>query len=440
MKRYSRPAVWLAALLIFSGPIWAQEEPAPDPAPTNPQLSELEEQNKLLEEQIKLLENRRKLAEAKYGGSDVEPLSGEITAEGDTPIESKFLAHEALQGIAAKIADGIGDVGKDKPLVVYSQAEYDAIVFYQAFLEQLKIVEEEYRRVLEEPEVEPSAEAALLSAAVTGVLSAVAEVASFFRSDVTVKSAEFELDELALVSALASRMAGSRQVYHPALLSPDFLGTGKSKLLGKLEDLRARRLEADLAVAERKRKKGAVDKKIAGLDKQIKEKAEEIKKEKNATLKAKLQKEKQQLEEQKQPEAKESKRLGGQIERLEKVNQLYLSLAGTLVAADSDAGVEKLRRLLRAERLQTKLAEGGYSLRVAILAAGGSTKTSNNLFTGSRLRHSGGALAAYLLFDDTGAVERAGSFAVHSGQRAFKSWESQKQSQRKKSQKKKKGA
>lgn len=430
----ARPAVALFSLAMFVAALGLSQEPAAPPASAEPDpgLEELKRQNARLEEQIKLLENEQELIEARFGSSDIEPLKGDVKTEGKTPIESKFLAHEALDQIAARIASEITTDGSVCKLVIFNETEFNSLYFYQAYLRQLAIIKKEYDRVLEKPA--PGLEVAPLAAAATGVLSSVAKIASMFRTDLTVTSTEFTLDELALVALLAEKLGNCYKLYHPAVMPPDFLAAGRSALIAKLGELDSLRESADREVAKHKKEKAAKLKEVAKLDTQIAKKTAAIKKAKTDAEKQKLIAEKEALEIDKKSKKARVAELEAQIVRLEKVNELYLSIAGTLVAASKDSGVNKLTRLLRAEKLYTamntepndqgEVQPNAYTLLLSILDTGGSTKITKNLFTGGKLRHSGGSLAAFILFDPNGAVKSAGSFASHSGQRQFKSWNS----------------
>lgn len=447
--------VLLILLVLGGAPLFAQDDGGGggDTAEKSEELKKLEEQNAILEQQILLKENQRKLIEAQFP-QEVEPLEGKVETEGDVPIEVKILAHRALGPIADQIVQAIGDKGSGKPLVIYDEGEINSLVHYQAFSVQLDLLTREYERLLgaytgltgdekarkaalDELEKAQKATTAFFPTLVGGALRSVIDVLSLFRTDVKVTSKDLTLDELALITAVSSRL--ERGIYHPAVFSPNLL-SGDSEMMGKLSLLDGYRTRVDAALVVLKKEKAVLEAAIAKDAAAIKEKTDEINKKKKeiekatGAKKAKLEKEKEALEKQKSEleEGKSAKQgkvtqLSQAIENLTTINTLYATFQAALLATDESSGLNALTRLLRAEKLQTLMNGDGngnkaYTLLLEIVAAGGSTKTSQNLFTGGKLRHSGGVVVSFVLFDSGGKMVASGSFDEHSGQRKFKSW------------------
>jgi len=86
-------------------------------------------------------------------------------------------------------------------------------------------------------------------------------------------------------------------------------------------------------------------------------------------------------------------------------------------AAAFAKATNRLRQLLRAEALNRMIQNDPKTgiLQLKVLDAGGSQRITRNLILGSKIRHSGGAIVSYLLFDKMGVVHSSEMFYYHTG-------------------------
>ena len=89
-------------------------------------------------------------------------------------------------------------------------------------------------------------------------------------------------------------------------------------------------------------------------------------------------------------------------------------LAGLYAPGAAQSG-NVLTQLIRARHLSTGLDAGAALLSVKVVAAGGNTLATNNLWVGSKLFHSGGAVVAYTLVNKSGNLAGGGVLDSHTG-------------------------
>jgi hypothetical protein len=81
-------------------------------------------------------------------------------------------------------------------------------------------------------------------------------------------------------------------------------------------------------------------------------------------------------------------------------------------------GMSRLVALLRAEALERLLKRGAKYVSVRVLAAGGSTRTTQSVWPWiKRIKHSGGAIATFFVLDRSGTIECSRSLFSHSAYR-----------------------
>lgn len=408
-------------MFALSAPLLAQDDAQGE---DNAELEALEERAAILEQELTILQTENQLIEARFGAA-ATPLDGTIETEGDAPIESQVLAYEAVNDIARRIAGAITSDVDGKPIVIYDAAQVTAVQNYVAFVERLKLLEAEYDGAL-------SDEAGFVDvpAAISGIASTLAGTLALFRTDVKVTSKTLSIEDIALIAAVASHVTSA--VYHPALIPPGFATPpvppsfhpdapdppGTSELLKRLHTLDTRRQEADEEIKRLGAQIGRIQKQVTALDKEIAELVKKIKAGKGdvAALKRLL--------EQKQKEKAEAGRQLAELntakKELETVNAIYQAIRNGLIAGGNNTTA--MLGLLNAERVCALLDQGAPILHLKIAAASGTTQTSNNLFAGSRLRHSGGAVATYVLFETGGAIKKSGNVSHRGEPRQFKHW------------------
>ena len=405
-------------LSVLSAPLLAQDDAQDDAqAEDNAELEALKEKAAILEQELKILQTENQLIEARFG-KPATPLDGKIETGGDAPIESQVLAYRAVDEIAGEIATAVAGQVAGKPVVIYDAAQVTAVQSYVAFIERLKLLEAEYDNAL--PGGTEFVEAAGI---VSGFASSVAGVLALFRTDVNVTSKTLSIDDLALAAAVANRLTGTAGVYHPALVPPGFATppvpppldpnapepADMSDLLARLHRLDMKRQLAEEEVKRLTAEIGRIQKQIAKLDKEI---AELKKKGDNDAVTKK--------EEEKAGKSRQLAALNAAKKGLETVNTMYQTIRNGLIAGGNNTTA--MLGLLTAERVSGLLASGAPLLHLKMAAASGTTQTSNNLFAGSRLRHSGGAIATYVLFEAGGKILKSGNAIGRQKPVQFKKW------------------
>jgi hypothetical protein len=87
----------------------------------------------------------------------------------------------------------------------------------------------------------------------------------------------------------------------------------------------------------------------------------------------------------------------------------------TALANPAEQGVSTLGTLIRGETLEALMKDGSV-LYLKVLKAGGSNRVTRSLWS-SKLTHSGGAIANFVLFGNDGSVAKSGTVSDYSGYR-----------------------
>jgi len=266
------PALICAAFFVPTSPAVAQEGDTERAASavqsSNADLQALKEQNALVEEQIKLLTNRQNLVKM-YFPAIPEGLAGTLERKGDLSIESTAAAYDSLVTIARAIADRIegktvitnpamlcpGLAGRDlkkcvndaqkkindergscpapldspkyERVLLHGDREVGAVLSLYAFQAQLDLLVMRLKEILK-PQPEPAREGISAMAiapilAIGPALKAVYDIASLFKRNVVITTAEVQTDESALAAAVAAelrcRNIAKAVLYSPSLLS-----------------------------------------------------------------------------------------------------------------------------------------------------------------------------------------------------------------------------
>jgi len=386
---------------------------------------------------------------------------------GDHPIEALVLAYRSAALVASAIAEQVvPELGLSKKVFIYDQTELNSILNYQAFRHQLDYVRSELetlKKALQvplttatkaktavKPTPGPKIAPVLIPGLVEGGIKSVIDIIGLFRTDTTISSKDFTLDDGALIAATAVALTDkSCTVYQPSV-HPLNLFDSASPLLDELTALRVAVIGMQLQVQSLKNDLQQQSDALARLI--------QASKDWNALGVAignePDQKKKQDLIA-KQDEAKRTQdrvvaeittligagqdvspldadalkaEKDGASRGLDPGNTILTSISTSLdgfqltaFKAD-DSGTSALGRLLRAEKLYMAMTTPkpepnpdnsrtgvGYFLVLKMAALGGEVKTKTNFFIPTRLYYAGGAVATYSLFDPSGVVKRSGT-------------------------------
>lgn len=343
-----------------------------------------------LEEEARIWKLKREIAEAKreaasmaFPASEVKPLEGTTTLDDNVQIEANIMAIRAMSGIAKQISAEIKTENKNlKKIIIYNQQDANSLLAYKVFMAQLAFLALQYQQELEGqiemPKGVVGKEMRGLSTTLTptlalgmgtGAVKSVIDLVSLFRTDTDIKGKDITIDESALVAELANELTSNSQiqVYHPLLYPIDVNPEDPTEMLLLPLSLNYLKSKAEAKIAE-------LQDKIS-----IKDPA----------------KDKLSIE--------ESQR---KIARLQALNSGLDKIIDNLVKVDEATGLNSLMSLVRASNLSGLMEDGdSYILYLKIQKAGGNNKTTRNLFTGSKLYHSGGSIITYMLFDTNGSIK-----------------------------------
>jgi len=378
----------------------------------------------------------------------VTPLEGKITADKDYTFPPQLLAYSASQQLASGIALTVIDILRARQttshaeprILIYQtsdalpgqRAAYGQLLQRAEFIGQ-KLGETHSQFTLAKDTIqklgEPKQSAtefinkakatlsgpgarmipvggldALKSAndgmtAVNSTLQTLIQLISLFRTDTTITSASVSLDVDALSAQLGYALQSSRLapiVEYPSLLS--VIDSPAIKALYQMSEKQSLVspdiLNIDTLVAQ-------VNTRQVAVEEQIKQQlplgtppSEEISK--ILVLATKLAKDDQQVNQ---------NRLADLRQRLVSFDQLAGGMDKSLQIPDEKTGTTALLAILKTEALLLELDRPNtYSLLIKVVAAGGATQIDRNLFTGSKMRHLGGAVFVVTLADRKGTI------------------------------------
>ncbi|MEQ1606547.1 MAG: hypothetical protein ABL999_16935 [Pyrinomonadaceae bacterium] len=391
---------YLAILIVIAftffgqtGAIRAQATPAATPA-------ESEEIRRLKEEKEKA-DLRKQIAEAKAAEIDAKfpkptttPLAGETTIDDNVVIETQIRSYNAMNEVAAQIANSIKD---KKTIAVYDPK----IKAYRSSKQQLEFIFKRYCNVYQagNPLVCPGAGAAAAGALTiaSSVLGQAVDLTSLLRTNVEIKGKSFTIDEPAIVSAIfASLPKNGAERYYPAMFPPRISSGAQSDFLTLLERaINARNFTQGWLAALDAADAAVRDAKTAPelAVKQAERAAQ------RATFQTLL-----------HPAIP----LDPAIATLKLINDQVQAYITDLLKVDESAGTNALTSYIRTEQLESLVGEEGHWLQVKVVAAGGNNRIKTNLlwdiFTGgNRLSHSGGVIVQYFLFNAKGSAVDSGT-------------------------------
>jgi hypothetical protein len=372
----------VVSLLIIVSPslntVRAQED-----APKSAEELKLEEEARVWKLKQEIAASKREAAASAFPESEVKALEGNMTLDDNVQIEANIMAMRAMTNIAKQISDQIKTGNKDlKKIIIYNQQDANSLLAYKVFMTQLTLLVLQYQQEIEGKLEMPSGvfdrgmqglstplTPGLALGMGTSTVKSVIDLVSLFRTDTDIKGKEITIDESALVAELANELKSNSQiqVYHPLLYPIDVNPEEPSELLLLPMTLNYLKSKAEAKIAEHQDKIS------------IKDQA----------------KDKSAIDE-----------LQRKIAHLQALNGGVDKIIDNLMKVDETTGLNALTSLVRASNLNGLLEEGdGYILYLKIQKAGGNNKTTKNLFTGSKLYHSGGSIISYMLFDADGSIK-----------------------------------
>lgn len=374
-----RKSLWtrgLIALLacVLCAPLLAMAEPPPPPdgeeTPKDTELEQLKREKEIEKLKTEIEEEKRKRLRDALPKSETKALDGKTTVT-ELALPGQILAYSSASQVAKRLAT---DLQAAEPkmvagstLIIYSEREFGSVAAFHAVKGQIEAMQEGYENSLPQAEMLAfsALPAALLAPEVaTTLLKSVADLMALFRTETEIKGFAVTVEELAVVSELARALPKAPTltvIYTPAYLPVSFLANPQnSDLVRKLS-----------LVQRSRRRAGEI---VAGFERL----SEEDKK--------------------KHP-------LKDKIPILKALNEQTDKLSSALSTVDEKTGLNLLTVLLKAESLKNRLVDtNSHVLLLKVHLGGGSNKTTRNLFTGTKLRHSGGVIITAMTFDPQGAI------------------------------------
>ncbi len=199
----------------------AEPKPASKTEPSaDPELAALQREwnrQKLLAD---ISEQKRKALTQSLPPSEAKPLEGKTTVDANAVIEAEILAYGAVATVAKALAEKVNDPKVNAPILIYYDKDITAVMALEAYLAQLKQLQNAYEHL---PEAVKSgqAELALELGVATAVIKTAVDLLALFRVDTVVAGVQMTTDDLSLASAVGGILAQSgRKVYLTQLIPP----------------------------------------------------------------------------------------------------------------------------------------------------------------------------------------------------------------------------
>lgn len=367
----------------------AQSRPSPQT-----ELSKLQDDLKMEKLRTEIAEERRKRLTAMMPDSNDpanKTLMGKIEVK-DTPntfeTESVALSYEAVSVLSKQITNSLkSSAGDFNQVVIYNDDDFKKLVQYRIFESQAVPALNAYDFLLsiERPRGgNPrgltrgmGTEVLELPSIGTSFVKSAIDFISLFRTDTEISNKDVTIEDTALGALVANEMKASRpgfKVYFPKAYIPDYdwEPADEKSVLTQLTKLYGYQEVAKGIIAD-------YEATAAG--------------------------------------EKEKHLYYRQIPALKALNEQVNKLLANYENRQGENSINDLRGLLRAEQLLRMLDSDSRTgiLQLKVLKAGGSQRISRNLIFGSKIRHSGGAIVQYMLFDKTGTLRSSEVFYYHTG-------------------------
>jgi hypothetical protein len=395
----------VGALLMTAAQTTAQtDDDTADTTPDGPVVEALKKKKEIAELEQAIAEAEKATLDAKLPDTEGSGVEGTVTL-GESGYFAELLAFQALDDAAARLVSELGGPdATESPKIVIAIDEDFAGTAQLWEIASLRITDANNRLQKLIAEDDPTKEAvgtALLTA--TAILGAASDIASFFRSDLTVKARDVDLGSTTLAATTAARLTGAG--WKPVLPAANL---GKTHLMGQIETLLASRqvladrrtdLETKFQpkledLAEVQLAVEAAEAELAGI---------KAKKGDTSAADAKL----LQAKAKRAPLLIEKTRWERGAARIDAALTSTDALVRALVE-----GVEGKPSVVEAVAA-VDIAKSDNEMRIlrlAISSQGGEIHVAKGAFT-TRLVYVGGVVVSYLLTDQQGHVQRSGVIA-----------------------------
>lgn len=358
-----------------------------DAVAANEDQSDLQKQTDLLTKKKAEVDAQKALLQSMFPSGTPKTIEGKIAGSEALTLENQIIAYEAVDnitnGIGEEVLNAIPDPDNSR-IIIHNSADLNSIVQYITLMNQLKQAIKVYDELLKPRIVLPgeSGSSGLASALMapqlaSSVLSSVIDLISMFRTDTEFKATTVNIDNQALIGHVAKSLLAQKktvQIYYPEIVPANILFMDDGDTLDIIEQLNTL-LEKKSMAAEKVAEYEAQDdaqKKANGL------------------------------------------RLA--IPKLKALNDQVDKINADLLRADDKGQTTPLNTLIKAERLKKAGNKANsYLLYVKALNTTGTTKLTKNLFTGSKMYHSGGAVISFILFDPQGAIVKSNTLHDYKG-------------------------
>lgn len=340
----------------------AGDVPKGSTPPVDPEVQRLQQQLERAKLQAELAQARKTALTASLPETGTTPLAGTTTLDSNVVIETEILAYRMMRGLAAKIADDVARAAAGRAILIYNEADLNALTAFRAFQQQIGQLGAAFDELAPPPETPGTLASVLVGTAVATVAAkTVVDLVSLFRHDRVVTGIPMTMEDLALVSEVGGALAKKQTKVFITYLYPHSVGA--ERIEGAMDDLRARAAEAN--------------QRILGM-----------------------------------PDGQKKEVAQRRFNRLDEGLRQYEDMVTGTVGQGSNA----LAALVRGAGIDAILGEepGANVLYLKILKVAGSNETRRTLLS-TTVKRSGGVIVNYILFDADGSILRSGTADTYSG-------------------------
>jgi ribonuclease HI len=285
--------------------------PSPTPSPTatpdSEELRRLRERNAVLDEEKKAAESEKTIAEdkkaklaAEFPSPKATPLEGKTDIDSSVKIESQIITYKTVDEAANKIVSEIkANVDSVSAVAVHNDKDVRALLSYMATLRQLRLMGDEYNKILPGAVGPAPLDARHMHnafifggvsegiTAANSVLGGFIDLIALLRTDTTIRGLDVSVEEPAIVSevfkAIRNKDDGygtNVKLYYPAVVPPNFNANSESEFLGAIEGLnflKSKAAELITKIGENEKAYDDTKGEIATLKKRQKQIPDEIK-------------------------------------------------------------------------------------------------------------------------------------------------------------------
>jgi hypothetical protein len=368
---------------------------------TAEEVEEAKREQALAEARQATAEADAAVAKAKLGSIDVSKLP-KVTGEASKlNVEGNILAYDAVDRIAALIAEDVAGAVGSSTVVIYSEKEINAVLQSRAFRKNLDMLNGEMGKFFVPPLASDNADCKAPAVGGGGLgplgsIDAALQVLTLFKVDKKYEGMDVTVDSFALATAVLAKLkarGGGKAIYPGTYTVGAFADASgdvfaKSAIVAGIDRLGDNQARIDLALSDIARRKESIKTRSAD--------PKTVPKDCVAAFA-----DSQVILDNLEARAKAMKARGEKF-----------TTAATTV--DEKTGASLLQMLAMSEAMARDHA-GAFVLQLKPIAAGGTTLTKTSLFATS-FRFSGGAIVSYLLVSGVdGTVVRSGTVPEYGG-------------------------